>query len=359
MNRFWLGLLLAGLTASPVVAQGMGGEEPEGDIDWVAKYVESNDTNKDGKVSYDELKTLWAEKAKALAAAGEDEEKQAAVYEKYQYMMDVGTFVLADGDDDRNVTKEELKAYFALAEKGEQPKPSAKDLEVIVDVTWESEILKYDKNKDGVVAKDELTAEEASDFDDYDTNKDGKFTKDEFTSAMKKQMGLEENGTEPKETPKETPKDTPKETPADKGEVNREAFALYLKEGRSWTIKNITKIEGMDPMVSYTLTTVVKVGDDYAEIETSMLDKDKKPMMGMPATKTKLEFRVPKSTGAQPKDVPKVETKTETIKVEAGEFECLMVEVSGTKSWSSKKFAGLLVKMESATTTCELVEFKE
>ena len=137
-------------------------------------------------------------------------------------------------------------------------------------------------------------------------------------------------------------------------------FALYTKEGRSWTVKSTIKMEGMDPMVTYMKTEVVKVGDDFAEIKTTMLDKDKKEMM--PGTTTKISFRVPKASGT-PGIVPKVETKDETIKVEAGEFECTVTTTdnAGTKTtvWMSKKLSGLMVKMEAATVTSELVEFKD
>jgi hypothetical protein len=114
-------------------------------------------------------------------------------------------------------------------------------------------------------------------------------------------------------------------------------------------------------------TEVVKVGEDYAEIRITMLDKDKNPMPGMEPTTQKISFRVPKSSGGTPTSGPKAETKDETIKVEAGEFECTATtsEQNGFKStvWVSKKFAGLMVKMTSSgsgtESATELIEFKE
>ena len=135
-----------------------------------------------------------------------------------------------------------------------------------------------------------------------------------------------------------------------------DAYALYKTEGRSWTTKSVTKMEGMDDMVSYSKTEVVSVADDHAMIKMTMMDKDKKPMAGMEPTETKIEFKTAEAPACGG-DAPEV--KEETVTVEAGEFECIVTEVSGTKSWSSKKYPGLPVKMESANMTMELVEFSE
>ncbi len=364
MKYYCLGMLLAGVMAAPAFAQMGSEEEAAGDLQ--AEYFKASDTNKDGKIAYDELQKLWADKAKALAEAGEDEEKQAAVHEKFGYVLDVYNFVLSDADDDRNVTADEMKSYLKSRDDGKEYKYSAKDVELISDYTWDTEIAKYDKNKDGSVAKDELPESDQEDFSAYDTNGDGKVSKDEFREVMKSAMGeYTEKGTDPKETPKEGPKEGPKETPAGEGEVKKELFALYTKEGRSWTMKTVAKVAGME-MVTYMKTEVVKVGDDYAEIKVTMLDKDKNPMMGMEPTTTKISFRVPKASGT-PKEGPKVETKEETIKVEAGEFECIVTTVENngykTTAWTSKKYAGLAVKTSTTgsgtDTATELVEFKD
>jgi hypothetical protein len=77
----------------------------------------------------------------------------------------------------------------------------------------------------------------------------------------------------------------------------------------------------------------------------------------MEPTETMIQF--PKGKPASNVGDQPAELKKENIKVEAGEFECYFVEVAGTKSWSSIKFPGLLVKMEGANTSMELVEWKE
>ena len=220
-------MLLAGIVATPAFAQ-MGGEEASGDLQ--AEWFKASDTNKDGKISYDEILALAKEKAKALEAAGENEEKQGAVYEKYAYVVDVYNFALADSDDDRSVTAEEMKAYIKKLEDGTETKYSTKDVDLIVDYMWETDVAKYDKNGDGVVAKDELPADEQGELDAYDTNGDGKLSKDEFRDLMKKAMSEMADPAEPKEGPKEIPKEGPKEgpkeTPAGEGELKKELFTL-------------------------------------------------------------------------------------------------------------------------------------
>ena len=135
-----------------------------------------------------------------------------------------------------------------------------------------------------------------------------------------------------------------------------DAFALYKKKGRTWLTKSTVKMEGMDPMVTYSKSEVVDVTDKSAKVKMWTLDKDQKPMAGMEAgTEMEIKFETPAATGdttAKP-----AEPKKETVKVEAGEFECYMSENAGTKSWSSVEFPGLPVKMEGATMTMELVKF--
>ncbi|MEZ5992502.1 MAG: hypothetical protein R3E76_09125 [Planctomycetota bacterium] len=134
-----------------------------------------------------------------------------------------------------------------------------------------------------------------------------------------------------------------------------DAYALYKKEGRKWKLKSVTKIEGMDDMVSFMEYEITKVADDHAMQKMTMLDKDGKQTMD--PTESKIEFKTaeaPACTGGEA-----VEMKEETVKVEAGEFECYVTEVAGTKSYTSKKYPGLLVKTEGASNSMELIEFTE
>lgn len=131
-------------------------------------------------------------------------------------------------------------------------------------------------------------------------------------------------------------------------------YALYKNKGRSWTVKN-----DFSGNISHSKTEVVEVAEDHAMVKMWTLDADMKPMAGMPEpTPTKVPFT--KADTTAPADAAtKVETKDETVKVAAGEFECTMTENAGTKTWMSKKYPGLMVKMESAAGKSELVEFKE
>lgn len=135
-------------------------------------------------------------------------------------------------------------------------------------------------------------------------------------------------------------------------------YLLWKKKGRMWLIKNTMKLEGMDPMVSYMKTEITEVAEDYAQYKVWMLDKDKEPMEGMPEpTATKIEFK--EARPVEDPNAPKIEVKEETVEVTAGKFQCIVTEVSGTKVWSSKKYPGLTIKIESETYLGELVEFKE
>ncbi|MCB9894757.1 MAG: hypothetical protein H6839_09925 [Planctomycetes bacterium] len=138
------------------------------------------------------------------------------------------------------------------------------------------------------------------------------------------------------------------------GETASDPYALYKSKGRIWVVKN-----DFSGNISHSKTEVVEVADDHAMVKMWTLDADMKPMAGMPEPEpTKIPFT--KADTTAPADAaPKVETKDETVKVGAGEFECTMTEVSGTKTWMSKKYPGLMVKMESAAGKSELVEFKE
>jgi hypothetical protein len=136
-----------------------------------------------------------------------------------------------------------------------------------------------------------------------------------------------------------------------------DAYALYKKKGRTWLVKNDMDAGGTK-MISYSKTEVVDVADDHAMIKMWTLGEDKKPMAGMPEPEpTKIPFATADTTATT--DAPEVETKEETVTVAAGEFECIVTDTAGTKVWSSKKYPGLTVKMESSTMKSELVEFNE
>ena len=149
----------------------------------------------------------------------------------------------------------------------------------------------------------------------------------------------------------------------DKSTTSKEApdpFLLYKKKGRKWKHKSVTKLEGMDDMVSFHEYEVTEVGEDYAKFTFLMLDKDGKPTPGMEPSETRLEFRMWDNHNDDPYEDPAaVKTVEETITVKAGEFNCTRFDQRGTKSWTSVKYPGLLVKLTTEQTEMELVEFTE
>lgn len=137
--------------------------------------------------------------------------------------------------------------------------------------------------------------------------------------------------------------DTGSETPA-----ASDPYALYKKKGRNWTHK--MEVAGN---VSHSKTEVVELADDHAMITTTMLDKDKKPMEGMPEpTPTKIEFKtaepVADTGGAKP-----AEPKKETVKAAGKDWKC--VSYDDGKTWMAEDMPGLIVKSEMM----ELVEFND
>lgn len=144
-----------------------------------------------------------------------------------------------------------------------------------------------------------------------------------------------------------------------------QTLALYKKVGRSWTHRLKTRMSGVDTFGTQTKVEVVSVGDDSCEIRTTLLDRDGKPLAGAPPLTSKMEFRMLEG-GATGSNARMALTKQETIRVEAGEFECLHYTATdvrdGTQQWVSKKYPGLIVKAVTRNQeefTMELVEFIE
>ncbi|MCB9934976.1 MAG: hypothetical protein H6840_04710 [Planctomycetes bacterium] len=144
------------------------------------------------------------------------------------------------------------------------------------------------------------------------------------------------------------------------GEAAADAMAFYRKAGNYYMTKSTMKVAGND-MVTYSKFEIVKSDDKGYVAKSTSYDKDKKETFSqeMPLVEW------PKPVADTGGEAPKVTTTEETIKVEAGEFECIVMETeaagSKTKSWSSKKYPGLPVKSVTtgaADMTSELVEYK-
>ena len=146
----------------------------------------------------------------------------------------------------------------------------------------------------------------------------------------------------------------------EKSEETAEAdpYALYKRLGRSWKHKSAIAMEGMDDIISYVEYEIIELTEEYSVQKMTALDKDGEAYAGMKPTETKIKF----ISFPDPSDDPDYEAPEltkETITVEAGEFECWFTEMSGTKSWTSIEFPGLLVKMRGKIGEMELVEWNK
>ncbi len=143
----------------------------------------------------------------------------------------------------------------------------------------------------------------------------------------------------------------------------RERVQVYLKAGRSWTTRNVSKVINAGENTTFSRVEILKVSENEVEYQATELGADGQPLAGVEPAKLKLALKVPKPKEARTEPIAIVET----ITVKAGTFECLRTEseYSGTKTvtWTSKKFPGLVVKQTSLSDTIEssqdLVEFKE
>jgi hypothetical protein len=158
-----------------------------------------------------------------------------------------------------------------------------------------------------------------------------------------------------------------------------DAWALYRKKGRTWTIKNSTQA-GQISHVSYTKYQITEVTDTYAMQQMTMLDKDRKPLGGMEPSESKIEFKtykreskrdMPKGDAPDQPENPDFKMDEETIEAAGQKWVCTTfeMEIAGmtTKTWTSKKYPGLTIKSETKgetagmkiSTTMELVEFND
>ncbi|MBK8208525.1 MAG: EF-hand domain-containing protein [Planctomycetes bacterium] len=353
-------LLCGGLSAQ------MGGAEEGDETDAeVNSYFETLDTDKNETITLSELKA-------ALRKEATTEEGAEMLYLTYlqMYLLD---YLSADKDDNNELTKAELKKYVTSRNSDMEFKAdlSAKDMKVVEAeylTPYVDEIYKeMDTDKDGSLTRKEAAAadngEEPSDeeWKAVDTDSDGKVSKAEFSAYLKSELAKSYNVAKDDKSTESKPDET---KPAEGKAGDTDAFALYKKKGRTWTMRTESDYSGFKN-TSYMKTEIIEVTETYAMVKYTMLDKDKKAYPGMEPTETKLEFKTATGNGGTPAEAPK--TEDETIKVEAGEFECVKTttEANGAKSivWTSKKTPGLLVKVVSEAsggkTTMELIEFKD
>ena len=346
----------------------------------------SVDADKDGKITRDENYAYL--RAQAIEALGGDESALEDDDLLAEWGFELARFLSADADDDFCATRAELRVFVRRLNKGmKAPSLSAKDIERLrTEVSrpfFKALVAECDTNRDG-----KLTAAEYEEFygteEQPDLDKNGTVTETEVETLVFAQIqantGIEVKADaaqqpgqvkpEPDQPPvpaaEEPDSNQPKVEPVEKNPSKEaekpapDAFALYRKLGRQWTVQTTTA-DATTRMVSRLRYEVAEVGKDHAVLRCTMLDSEGKAMEGIPASDARIDFVAP-NAGAAPKA-----TGTATIRVTAGEFECDIFETSnddGTvKTWVSRKFPGLLVKSESSargwTTTQELTAFVE
>ncbi|MBX3459303.1 MAG: EF-hand domain-containing protein [Planctomycetes bacterium] len=385
MIRAWMWLMTAVLFCGAAGAQGMGGVDDEINEE-VDEVFETLDENEDGKITLKELKAF-------MVAAAKEEEDPDSAYLAYVQLF-LFDFLSADTNDNLEVTKAELRKFYKqrYTESDFKQKLSAKDMKVL-----EKEYLQpyvdriytaVDADKDGSLSRKEIeAADDGSPVDDddwksIDTDKNNKISKPEMIAYLKRELAkqydiekeeaaevpgeqpepkpeVEKPVERPVEKPVERPVEKPTEKPANDPLANYDEWGVYRKAGRSWMLK--VEVDFGFKNVSYTKTEVLESGEDSAKVRETTLNDKKEAIKGSPARERTVKFK--KSDRGE-----KSPTVTdETIKVEAGEFDCykVTVETAGgkTTTWTSKKHPGLVVKFETEArggkTTGELVEFKE
>lgn len=380
MARWLAGLAGVVLLGAGVAAQDgkEGDPKPAQPADPVEAALDelfnSVDADKDGKITRDENYSYM--RKQAIEAMGGNEEDLDDEDMLGEWGLELVRFLSADADDDLCATRAELRVFVRRISKGmKAPSLSAKDVDRLrTEITrplYNVVLTECDMNGDK-----KLAAAEYEEFygteEKPDADKNGTITEAEIEALVFAQMqantGIEikaEADQQPSQDKPDTDKpaveapkgdqpktDQPKvETPAEP-----DAFVLYRKKGRSWTLRTTTG-DGATKMVSQCRYEVTELAQDYAMLSCTMLDSEGRVMEGIPATDTRVNFVVP-AAGAKP-----TIKETVTIRVGAGEFECDVIEVGASKSWVSRKFPGLLVKSESSqngwTTTQELTAFVE
>ena len=320
--------------------EGEATDAPEVDEETLARFKEF-DTDGDGNLSVAEWKSHMT---------GPDSAK-ADWWGLYLVHL------VVDSNDDSNIDLAEFAKFAADQPKGIKPKLMPSDRKAFLDTVWKE----TDGDSDGkisraeyvAIAPDGAAAIYGEEFDGMDADKSGDVTRNELWSSFKQHLGdyelvEEEEG--------DTTDEQPEKPEGGEGKIDREAYALYLKKGRTWLIKSVSDVPGMGETVTFTKWEVLEVGDTSATCKMSTLDKDQNETY---STEIVIEF---KAAGDLPEGAPEVEVKEETLTVEAGEFECYVTTTSDNTTWASKKYPGLLVKSVTKgdyPITTELVDFTD
>jgi hypothetical protein len=132
MTRLILAALVA---ATPLWAQAERPAEPK-PIEKATTTFSAADTNRDGILTFDELKAHRSDRLTAIRRTGDSADPQKAVEDvdtKYNAMMSMDTFLRMDEDDDNRITQ----AEFDKLQAADLPKFTDKDAEVYGDLTFD------------------------------------------------------------------------------------------------------------------------------------------------------------------------------------------------------------------------------
>lgn len=390
-SNHWLLCALALFCCATLAAQvqtdpddaGEAAEDEEDIEDEVSEFFLAYDSDRDGRVSVAEIK-------KAVADSMETTPDDAAV------ALSLGSaiclLVAADSNDDGGCSRDEYRALRRSQIKDADFKPtlSKADLEVLRKEQY-GPVLKFvldaaDTDKDGRLSRDEYKVHigDTTEFDKSDRNSDGFVDKAEMEADWLKELGAsfklpeaEKAEKEPAEKPAQSaqpaqPGQTPAQDDGSKGKQEPPAIvpepaapktdpdSAWGKAGRSWVVKQTSKLGAMEN-ISFIKTEVLSVKDGQATVRTQVLNRDRQPVANQPAREST------RSLKEEPAEEGATSLGTETLTAAGREFECEVVEVKrgqGTvKSWRSKKYPGLLVKVVSKSGSVEstllLDEFNE
>ena len=261
-------------------------------------------------------------------------------------------FLAMDTDDDLKVSFDEFLAAGLAGRAGKKGKLYPADKKEACKEVW----AELDGDSDGKVTEAEWKKmfPNSDEYAGADTDKNGDLSQDEFWTLLKPNLeGSFEFMEKDKPSKSDSGNGGTEEKPADdqgSNDGDTDAWALYKKKGRSWTYK----IDAPG-MVMYSKTEVLEVAEDHAKIRSSTLDKDGNAFMGMKPIESEVKFT--KSDGGADVEAPEMRKVEKTIKVEAGEFECVGYAAGDAEPevWVSKKYTGLIVKSKNL----ELHEFKD
>ena len=324
-------------------------DEPKGDE--IPANVRENfagmDTDKDGFVSETEWNNVVVEESHGTA-------------QKWGIFL---VFTTIDTNNDMKFDLNEAYEYTKIDARGGKHKLFPADKKQVLDRIYKD----LDKDEDGKVTRAEYTAIApagsegvyGAEFDNNDTDKNGDMSREEIWPVVT--SGL--TNVEIVEKDESSSEDGAKPAEGGDADSDNDGFALYRKQGRTWMHKT-TMVVGTMKIENYMKWEILEVTETHATYKLSMLDADKKETY---SSESKIEFNTPKpAEGGETPESPAIETTEETVTVEAGEFDCTVYTSTAngttTKTWLSKKYPALVIKMEmtgAVKSSQELIEFNE